>query len=296
MSSRTAIQIFEDSMNSPNALTKLKGLLPPTVATDSFIGSVITYLKDNPKLLYDNVPQDQLMIEIRRAAKFGLSFGKHNREACICTYKSGKQRLPQFQLMYRGCVRLARNSGEIFNVRGHTIYAGDKYKYEMSTNNMDHQPAMLDEDRGEGAIGFYAVAETKWGQEIDYMTLGDVNAIRLRSPSVRGGSSSPWDTDFNEMAKKTVTIRLCKTLPLSDEVMAEFVKQEYEAVGVGIADAEFTEVPPEQENQRTIKENIQAKAEQYKDSEKGPVKNDFQGYSNGDGVEPPLGSGFENDF
>ena len=47
------------------------------------------------------------------------------------------------------------------------------------------------------------------------MTRDECEAIRKRS---RAGSSGPWVTDFDEMAKKTVFRRASKWLPLSPEI------------------------------------------------------------------------------
>ena len=46
------------------------------------------------------------------------------------------------------------------------------------------------------------------------MTLAEVDAIRKRS---RSGTSGPWVTDFDEMAKKTAIRRHSKRLTLSPE-------------------------------------------------------------------------------
>ncbi len=47
------------------------------------------------------------------------------------------------------------------------------------------------------------------------MSIHEVEAIRKRAS--KGKRSSPWDTDFAEMAKKTVLRRLCKVLALSPQ-------------------------------------------------------------------------------
>jgi recombination protein RecT len=49
----------------------------------------------------------------------------------------------------------------------------------------------------------------------EVMSVEDVNAIRARS---RSGNSGPWQTDFSEMAKKTVVRRHSKRLPLSTDI------------------------------------------------------------------------------
>jgi len=47
------------------------------------------------------------------------------------------------------------------------------------------------------------------------MTRAEVEAVRKRS---RSGAAGPWETDWAEMARKTVVRRLAKYLPMSVEM------------------------------------------------------------------------------
>ena len=53
----------------------------------------------------------------------------------------------------------------------------------------------------------------------EVMNKDDIDSIRRRS---KAGSSGPWVTDYNEMAKKTVFRRATKWLPLSAEIIDAF--------------------------------------------------------------------------
>ena len=54
------------------------------------------------------------------------------------------------------------------------------------------------------------------------MTVTEINKIRDRSQNVRNaaryGSDTPWTTDWEEMARKTLIRRICKYLPKSNEL------------------------------------------------------------------------------
>ncbi len=85
--------------------------------------------------------------------------------------------------------------------------------------NLGKKPSDADRPAEAGEIfAVYSTATMKDGErKTEVMSVAEVEAIRKRS---RAGSSGPWVTDWNEMAKKTVFRRLSKWLPLSPELHA----------------------------------------------------------------------------
>jgi recombination protein RecT len=116
---------------------------------------------------------------------------------------------------YRGLIDLCKRSGEVSSIYAHTVHEKDKFEIELgSTQKITHVPYTMG-DRGE-VVSVYAVAVLKDGAvQFDYMTKSDVDAIRRRS---RAGQTGPWQSDFAEMAKKTVVRRLVKYLPISTDL------------------------------------------------------------------------------
>jgi recombination protein RecT len=77
------------------------------------------------------------------------------------------------------------------------------------------------------SIAYYAVVTMADGEKVfDVMSRDQVDAIKKRSKAVQGGKPTPWDTDYEEMAKKTVFKRLAKLLPLSPDVAIAFSADE----------------------------------------------------------------------
>jgi recombination protein RecT len=113
---------------------------------------------------------------------------------------------------YRGYITLARRSGEISTWKATVIYENDDHEIlEGLEPNIYHKPN-LTEDRG-NPILFYSVVKFKDGSyDFEVMMHREVQDIMKRSKSAKG--FSPWKTDFNEMAKKTVMRRHAKRLPL----------------------------------------------------------------------------------
>jgi recombination protein RecT len=120
-----------------------------------------------------------------------------------------------FQYGYLGLRELAMRSGKYRNVFAHCVYEGDSFAVEYISGDIHHRPAFR--DRGE-LLCVYAVAISNQGHaDAEVMTIDQVKAIQKRSAGVNKGRSTPWDTDWDEMARKTVLKRLCKRLDLSAE-------------------------------------------------------------------------------
>jgi recombination protein RecT len=115
---------------------------------------------------------------------------------------------------YRGLLELARRSGQIASIRAVVVREKDRFRMtEGIEQTLDHEP-FLDGDAGPMKY-VYAVAKLRDGSvQVEVMSRAQVDGIRARS---RAGSSGPWVTDYDEMAKKTVLRRLSKWLPLATE-------------------------------------------------------------------------------
>lgn len=115
---------------------------------------------------------------------------------------------------YRGLLELARRSGQIASIRAVVVYAKDVFKLTEGIEQTIVHERYLNGDPGPLTY-VYAVARLKDGSvQVEVMSRAQVDAVRARS---RSGSSGPWSTDYEEMAKKTVFRRLAKWLPLSSE-------------------------------------------------------------------------------
>jgi recombination protein RecT len=120
-----------------------------------------------------------------------------------------------FQYGYLGLRELAMRSGKYRNVFAHAVYDNDEFVLEYISGKIVHSPGF--KDRGE-LLCVYAVAiDHKGYADPEMMTIEQVRAIQKRSAGVNKGRSTPWDTDWDEMARKTVLKRLCKRLDLSAE-------------------------------------------------------------------------------
>jgi recombination protein RecT len=148
------------------------------------------------------------------AAELGLDPGSALGECYLLPYKD------QCQLVvgFRGLITLARRSGEVETVQAWVVYDGDDFEVRLGTHpEIVHKPR-YDGDRDPSKVRYvYAVAKLHGTDTpmFDVMTRAEVEAVRKRS---RSGAAGPWDTDWAEMARKTVVRRLAKYLPMSVEM------------------------------------------------------------------------------
>lgn len=159
-----------------------------------------------------------LLSAVTKAAADGLILD--GREAALVVDYNGEV---QYRPMMRGLLKLAYNSGMLKSLVVETVRENDEFIYEPT--NLDHPLTHRinpKASRGE-AYAYYALAVLKDGGIVhEFMTLEDVNAIRDRSDAYRAFKagkikSTPWSTDHNEMARKTVFRRLSKYLPSSTD-------------------------------------------------------------------------------
>ena len=131
----------------------------------------------------------------------------------------------QFQLGYKGLIDLAYRSGEVSVIQAHTVYENDVFEYELGMDpKLRHVPAKA--DRGE-AVAYYAMFKTKdGGYGFEVMSVDDVQRHAQRYSKSYGSGSSPWRSNFDEMAKKTVLKRALKYAPLKSDFVRGVAQDE----------------------------------------------------------------------
>lgn len=185
--------------------------LPQHMASqgDRIIKTVVTAAMKNPAIL--KCSKDSIILSVFQSIDLGLEIGNALGEAYLVPYGSTCQMIPG----YRGLVSLARRSGKVRAIEARIVREGDEFDFTLGTApTLTHKPTFSDppaEMRAVYAIAFFSDGSTQF----EPMVKAEVDAIRKRS---RAGTSGPWVTDYDEMAKKTVVRRLSKYLPLSPEL------------------------------------------------------------------------------
>jgi len=207
---------------------QIKLALPANLTPDRFQRIVLTAISSNPKL-QECTPQSFLGA-MMTAAQLGVEPNTPLGQGYLIPRKAkkGDQYVDEctFQLGYKGMIDLAYRSGNISNIGAYTVYKNDEFHVQFGLNpDITHVPCMT--DRGD-PIAFYAYYKTKdGGFGFDVMSVEDVRKhAKQFSDAVKRGWSSPWDTNFEEMAKKTVLKKVLKYAPLSTEVAGKISMDE----------------------------------------------------------------------
>lgn len=120
---------------------------------------------------------------------------------------------------YQGLVKLVTDTGSAKHIICNIVYEGDDFDYRTgTTTTINHVPKFQSKD----IKLVYAVATLSDNAKmVEVMTLDQVNEIRDESEgykSFKAGKvkTAIWDSDFSEMARKTVLRRIVKYLPKTD--------------------------------------------------------------------------------
>lgn len=200
-------------LESPAMQRQMAMALPRHLTPERLTRVALTAIQQTPQLL--ECDRKSLYGAIITCAQLGLEPDGTLGQAYLVPFKGRVQFIPG----YRGFLSLARNSGEVVSIHAHEVCDKDEFDYELGLEErLTHKPALG--DRGE-VTHFYAYATFKdGGHHFEVMSRQQVEAIRDRSSgwqafTAKKVKSSPWETDFVEMGRKTLIRRIAKYLPMN---------------------------------------------------------------------------------
>lgn len=202
---------------------EIKKALPSVITPERFTRMVLSAISTNPKL--GSCTPTSFLGAMMSAAQLGLEPNTPLGQAYILPYQNKGTLEAQFQLGYKGLIDLAYRSGEVELVQAHIVYENDTFECEFGLNaKLKHIPA--ESDRGV-PVKVYAMFKTKsGGYGFDVMSMDDVKKHAQKYSKAYSSSFSPWSTNFEEMAKKTVLKRCLKYAPLKSDFVKAVVQDE----------------------------------------------------------------------
>lgn len=245
---KAAANLAPERKTMQQYIERMKGeiakALPSVLTPERFTRIVLSALSTNPKLA-ETTPQSFLGA-MMTAAQLGMEPNTPLGQAYLIPFKNHGILECQFQLGYKGLIDLAYRSGQVSTIQANTVYANDTFDFSFGLDpSLKHIPAKA--DRGE-PVWFYAIFKTKdGGFGFEVMSVEDARAHAKRySKSFNNG---PWQTNFEEMAKKTVLKKALKYAPLksdftrqlsADESIKTEIDADMFAVSNETVDAEYT--------------------------------------------------------
>ena len=190
-------QSLQALMSNAGVMTKLNSVLGSEKKAAAFASSVISVANGNS--LLRNANPMTVLGSAMVAATLDLSVVPTLGMAYIVPYKGQAQ----FQLGWKGLVELAMRSGQYKNIIVEEVHEGELVKKNKFTGDYE-----FDEDAktSDNVIGYMANFQLTNGfSKTIYWTIDEVKAHATKfSQAYRGGRNTPWITDFDAMAKKTV--------------------------------------------------------------------------------------------
>ena len=185
-----------------------------------FISSIIDLYNSDDYLQKCN-PKEVAM-EALKAATLNLPINKSLGFAYIVPYKNK----PTFMIGYKGLIQMAMRTGQYKALNSGIIYEGMKLEedYLAGTFKISGKP------KSKNILGYFAYFKLLNGfEKAIYMAADEVEAYGKKYSQAYTSKYSPWQTEFDEMAKKTVMRRLLSKYGILTTEMQKLEMEEEDA-------------------------------------------------------------------
>ena len=244
-------------IHSPAVVGKLNEVWNSQQMANSFMSSVISVANGNPQLR--NAEPMSIIGAAMVAATMQLQVIPTLGQCYIIPY--GKK--AQFQVGYLGLLQLCQRSGQFKKILAAPVHEGEY----VSGDEFDEEYVFdKKQKKSDKVIGYMAKFELLNGfTKVAYWDIEKVKAHATKfSQAFRAGFNSPWKSDFDAMAQKTVLKSILKFAPKSIE-MQNAVTFDQSVINTNTSDVQDLDIdafaPEYVDNiESEKKENIAAKA------------------------------------
>ena len=244
-------------MHSPAVVGKLNEVWNSPQMANSFMSSVISVANGNPQLR--NAEPMSIIGAAMVAATMQLQVIPTLGQCYIIPY--GKK--AQFQVGYLGLLQLCQRSGQFKKILAAPVHEGEYVSGDEFDEEYVFDKKQKNSDK---VIGYMAKFELLNGfTKVAYWDIEKVKAHATKfSQAFRAGFNSPWKSDFDAMAQKTVLKSILKFAPKSIE-MQNAVTFDQSVINTNTSDVQDLDIdafaPEYVDNiESEKKENIAAKA------------------------------------
>jgi len=258
-------------MHSPAVVGKLNEVWSSPQMANSFMSSVISVANGNPQL---RKAQPMSIIGAAMvAATMQLQVIPTLGQAYLIPYGSQCQ----LQVGYLGILQLCQRSGQFKKILAAPVHEGEY----ISGDEFDEDYVFdKKQKKSDKVIGYMAKFELLNGfTKVAYWDIDKVKAHAQKfSQAFRAGYNSPWKSDFDAMAQKTVLKSILKFAPKSVE-MQRAITFDQSVVNTNVSDVQDLDIdafaPEYVDNlESEKKENLAAKAAEAAKAEAAAKKED----------------------
>ena len=198
-----------------------------------FATSIVSIVNSNRSLA--NVDQLSVIQSAMVAATLDLPIDQNLGYVWLVPYK-GKA---QAQIGYKGYIQLAQRSGQYRAMNAVAVHEGELISWNPLTEEIGYDPTKRTSDNVIGYIGYFKLLNGF--EKTVYWSREQIEAHRQRFS--KAGGNSPWASDFDAMALKTVLkSMLTKWGPMSTQLAEAVSKDEVEPDGPTSIDADEVEI------------------------------------------------------
>lgn len=228
---------------------EIKKALPAVITPERFTRMALSALNTTPKLA--ECSQMSFLAALMNAAQLGLEPNTPLGQAYLIPYKNKGELECQFQIGYKGMIDLAYRNPQMQIISAQAVYENDEFEYELGLEpKLYHRPSL--DDRGELRLFYGMFKLQNGGYGFEVMSKTAMDAYAKEYSKAFGTAFSPWKTNYESMAKKTVIKQALKYAPIKADFRRaistdETIKTEFApdmsdvADEKEIVDAQYTE-------------------------------------------------------
>lgn len=202
---------------------EIKKALPEVITPERFTRMALSALNTTPKL--QECTQMSFLAALMNSAQLGLEPNTPLGQAYLIPYNNKGVMECQFQIGYKGLIDLSYRNPQMQIISAQAVYENDEFEYELGLNpKLEHRPALR--ERGEVKLfyGFFKLTNGGFGFEV--MSKTAMDAYAREYSKAFDASFSPWKSNYEGMAKKTVIKQALKYAPLKTEFRRAFSTDE----------------------------------------------------------------------
>jgi len=198
---QTGIALIQTELSNPDIKSRIDSRLGQKAGT--FITSLLDVCGEDKNLA--ECDPKLIIKEALKAAGLDLPINKNLGFAHLIPYKEKGVMKPHFQMGYKGYIQLAIRTGQYKYLNSGVVFEGETVLDDRIRGTLE----ITGKKTSEKAIGYFAYMQLINGfEKAVFWTIAQVEAHAKRFSKSFDSSSTPWKTDFDAMAMKTMLLQL----------------------------------------------------------------------------------------